>query len=53
MRRLPLTLPASLFALGLILVSAGAGWIYPPAGVVVLGSGLALFAVAIGIGRGQ
>lgn len=38
-------------ALGLITISAGIGWIFPPAGVVALGVGIILFGIAIERGK--
>jgi hypothetical protein len=35
-------------AVGVIIVALGIGWIYPPAGVIVLGAGILLFGLALG-----
>ncbi len=35
-------------AVGVIIVALGIGWIYPPAGVIVLGIGTVLFGLALG-----
>ncbi len=37
--------------LGLITISAGIGWIFPPAGVVALGVGIILFGIAMERGK--
>jgi hypothetical protein len=38
-------------ALGLITISAGIAWIFPPAGVVALGIGIVLFGLAFERGK--